>query len=92
MKLPFGYEIIFGKVKIPQETQRDLLDAVNEVNTLWTQARAQKLYLSLWLDWEKKELLVTTIDRKKVADEPVEPKKRGHKVATKPAITLGSVN
>lgn len=63
----FGFEIIIRRARPASlDTRQRLLAATAEVNTAWEEARKEKLWLSLWIDWQQKELLVTRLSHERV--------------------------
>ena len=62
MKLPFGYHITKAPpLPTAQSLEDDLFAAVESVNLAWEKCREAKLKLSLWLEWQDKELVVTEL-------------------------------
>ena len=65
----FGYDVKLVVRKVhpnhATELRHQLFDKVEEVNALWKLARKEKLFLNLWMDWQKKQLVVT-----KLSSEP----------------------
>lgn len=84
----FGYEFKMTLRKVhpapATDLRHQLFDAVDLTNQLWNEARKQKLFLNLWMNWETKKLEVThlmstPVERDEVIEKPVPKKKRGVK-------------
>ena len=64
----FGWEITVRRVPKPLDTRQRLFHAVDEANAAWAEAKREKLWLNLWIDWPAKELVVTQVDQVRVYD------------------------
>ena len=74
MKL-FGYELTVRLRKVPKDPaariRQRLLDQAADLTATWAEARANKLWLNIWIDWSSREVEVRRITSAKIDEAEV---------------------